>query len=36
LIDEETGLSQKFAFNLRYYLGASSVKMKKPKKKKKT
>jgi hypothetical protein len=31
-IDDETGLSQKFAFNLRYYLGASSVKLKKAKK----
>ena len=30
-VDEETGLSQKFAFNLRYYIGASSVKLKKQK-----
>jgi len=34
-IDEETGLSQKFAFNLRYYIGASSVKLKKMKRPKK-
>lgn len=32
--DEETGLSQKFAFNLRYYLGASSLKVNKEKAKK--
>lgn len=31
LVDEETGLSQKFAFSLRYYLGATSVKLKKMK-----
>lgn len=29
--DEETGLTQKFAFNLRYYLGASSLKVNKEK-----
>jgi len=29
LVDEETGLSQKFAFSLRYYVGASSVKLRK-------
>ena len=28
-IDEETGVSQKFAFSLRYYVGASSVKLRK-------
>jgi len=28
-VDEETGISQKFAFSLRYYVGASSVKLKK-------
>jgi hypothetical protein len=30
-LDEETGLSQRFAFNLRYYLGASSIKVNKEK-----
>jgi hypothetical protein len=29
LVDEETGVSQKFAFSLRYYVGASAVKLKK-------
>ena len=30
-VDDETGVSQKFAFSLRYYVGASSVKLRKPK-----
>ena len=31
-VDDELGLTQRFAFSLRYYVGASSVKLKKVKK----